>query len=73
MEVVNLLVDWPGCQPDIGRVKPYILMQDWRSKHPDIVELMRSSRYSQLQFSIELIRQLAGIERKSTVPLYTIP
>ena len=36
-------------------------MQDWRAKHLDIPELQRKGRYNQLSFTIELIRELAGI------------
>ena len=58
---------------DIGRVNAYILLQDWRAKNPDIVELHRKKRYNQLDFSIELIRQLSGIGKEHPVPLYTVP
>ena len=36
-------------------------------------ELQRKKRYNQLDFSIELIRQLSGIEKEHNVPLYTVP
>ena len=58
---------------DIGRVNAYILMQDWRLKNPGMPELQRKKRYNQLDFSIELIRQLSGIEKEHNVPLYTVP
>ena len=35
-------------------------------------KLQRKKCYNQLYFSIELIRQLSGIEKKHPVPLYTV-
>ena len=58
---------------DIARVNSYIMMQDWRAKNPDIPELQRLGRYNQLQFTIELIRQLAGVNDDAPVPLYSVP
>ena len=58
---------------DIARVNSYILMQDWRAKHLDIPELQRKGRYNQLSFTIELIRELAGITDYAIVPIYSVP
>ncbi|XP_055885721.1 piggyBac transposable element-derived protein 4-like [Biomphalaria glabrata] len=53
---------------DIARVNSYILFQDWRKQNPDIEELNRSPYYSQLDFTIELIRELANIDDYDPVP-----
>ncbi|KAI8780061.1 piggyBac transposable element-derived protein 3 [Biomphalaria glabrata] len=53
---------------DITRVNSYILFQDWRKQNPDIEELHRSPYYSQLDFTIELIRELANIDDYDPVP-----
>ena len=37
----------------------FILFEDFRKKHADIPELQRPDRYGQLDFTTELIRQLA--------------
>ena len=55
---------------DIARVNSYILFQDWRSRNTDIPELKRSSRYAQLDFTLELIKQLAGLTNDSNVPIH---
>ena len=42
-------------------------------KNPDMVELHQKKRYIQLDFSIQLIRQLGGIKKEHAAPLYTVP
>ena len=48
-------------------------MQDWRAKHLDMPELQRKGRYNQLSFTIELIRELAGITDYAIVTIYSVP
>ena len=48
-------------------------MQDWRAKHLDIPELQRKGQYNQLSFTIELIRELAGITDYAIAPIYSVP
>ena len=40
----------------------FILFEDFRKKHADIPELQRPDRYGQLDFTTELIRQLADLD-----------
>ena len=47
----------------------FILFEDFRKKHADIPELQRPDRYGQLDFTTELIRQLAGLDVHADVPL----
>ena len=47
---------------DIARVNAFILFEDFRKKHADIPELQRPDRYGQLDFTTELIRQLAHLD-----------
>ena len=54
---------------DIGRVNAFILFEDFRKKHPDIPKLQRPNRYGQLDFTEELIRQLADLDVHADVPL----
>ena len=54
---------------DISRVNSYILFNDWRSKNKDVLELRRPNRYTQLDFTEELIRDLAKIALYAQVPV----
>ena len=54
---------------DITRVNAFILFEDFRKKHADIPELQRPDRYGQLDFTTELIRQLADLDVHADVPL----
>ena len=55
---------------DIARVNAFILFEDFRKKHADIIpELQRPDRYGQLDFTTELIRQLADLDVHADVPL----
>ena len=54
---------------DIGCVNAFILFEDFKKKHADIPELQRPDRYGQLDFTTELIRQLADLEVHADVPL----
>ena len=54
---------------DIARVNSYILFNEFRKRNPDVPELQRPSHYSQLDFTLELIKQLAGIEDDECVPI----
>ena len=54
---------------DIARVNSYILFQEFRAKNQDIPELKRSAYYNQLDFTIELIRQLGGLLEDEEVPV----
>ena len=48
---------------DIARVNAFILFEGFRKKHADIIpELQRPDRYGQLDFTTELIRQLADLD-----------
>ena len=47
----------------------FILFEDFRKKHADTPELQRPDRYGQLDFTTELIRQLAGLDVQADVPL----
>jgi hypothetical protein len=58
---------------DIARVNSYILFQDWRKQNPDLEILNRSKSFSQLDFTIELIRQLANIDDFAQAPTATRP
>ena len=46
----------------------FILFEDFRKKHADIPELQRPDRYGQLDFTTELIRQLADLDVHADVP-----
>ena len=46
-----------------------ILFVDFRKKHADIQELQRPDRYGQLDFTTDLIRQLADLDVHADVPL----
>ena len=54
---------------DIACVNAFILFEDFRKKHADIPELQRPDRYGQLDFTTELIRQLADLDVHADVPL----
>ena len=55
---------------DTARVNyAFILFEDFRKKHADIPELQRPDRYGQLDFTTELIRQLADLDVRADVPL----
>ena len=54
---------------DIARVNAFILFEDFRKKHRDVPELQRPNRYGQLDFTEELIRQLADLDDHADVPL----
>ena len=54
---------------DIARVNAFILFEDFRKKHADRPELQRPDRYGQLDFTTELIRQLADLDVHADVPL----
>ena len=58
---------------DIARVNSYILFNDWRSKNQDVEGLKRPNRYTQLDFTEELIRELAEIKLYSKVPTASMP
>ena len=47
----------------------FILFEDFRKKHRDEPELQRPYRYGQLDFTKELIRQLADLDVHADVPL----
>ena len=47
----------------------FIVCEDFRKKHADILELQRRERYGQLDFTTELIRQLADLDVHADVPL----
>ena len=55
---------------DIARVNSFILFQDWRKNNDSIGELQCSDSYSQLEFSVELMKQLAGIKNDVQIPIY---
>ena len=55
---------------DIARVISYILINEFRKRNPEIKELHRPVSYSQSDFTLELIRQLAGIEENEEVPVF---
>ena len=54
---------------DIARVNAFILFGDFRKKHADIPELQRPDRCGQLDFTTDLIRQLADLDVYADVPL----
>ena len=45
------------------------MFEDFRKKHADIPELQRPDRYGQLDFTTELIMQLADLDVRADVPL----
>ena len=47
----------------------FILFEDFRKKQADIPELQRPDRYGQLNFTTELIMQLADLDVHADVPL----
>jgi hypothetical protein len=53
---------------DIARVNSYILYQDFRQKNIDIPGLKKSKRYGQLDFTEELVRQLAQLGKTEEIP-----
>jgi len=55
---------------DIARVNSFIMFQEFRRKNSDISELHRPIKYGQLDFTVELIKQLGEIEDNDPVPLY---
>ena len=55
---------------DIARVNSYILFKDWAEKNPDIEELKRPKTYNQLDFTMELIREMGGVTDDQEVPLF---
>ena len=58
---------------DICRVNSFVLFKTWQAANPDIPELVRSKKYSQLEFTEELIRELANVEHDDPVPLLSSP
>ena len=56
---------------DIARVNSYILFQDWHKRNSTMDDLKRQARYAQLDFTIELIKQLGKITDHSNISLYT--
>lgn len=56
---------------DIARVNAYILFNDFRAKNPDIQELSRPKSYNQLDFTLELIKELGGVDDDANTPLFT--
>jgi len=50
-------------------VNAFILFEDYGKKHADMPELQRHDRYGQLDFTTELIRQLADLDVHGSVPL----
>ena len=47
----------------------FIFFEDFGKKHADIPELQRHDRCGQLDFTTELIRQLADLDVHANVPL----
>ena len=47
----------------------FVLFQDFRKKHADIPELQRPNRHGQLDFTTELISQLADFGVRADVPI----
>ena len=54
---------------DIAKVNSFILFNNWRAQNPDVEILKRSRRFTQLDFTEELIRQLGGIDLYSEPPV----
>ena len=54
---------------DIARVNSYILFNEFRQKYPNNPDLKRPANYNQLDFTMELTRQLAGIEDYEEIPV----
>ena len=54
---------------DVARVNSYILFNDFRKKNKDIVELQRPKSYSQLDFTVELIKEMGKVSDNEAVPL----
>ena len=50
-------------------MKAFVLFEGFRKKHQDIPELQRPHKYGQLDFTEELIRQLADPDVHADVPL----
>ena len=57
---------------DIAKVNAYILFQEWRKLNPDIAELQRPARYGQLEFTVELMKQLANLSDSERIPTYEV-
>ena len=55
---------------DIARVNAFIMFNQFRKLNPDIPEVQRKSRYSQLDFTVELIKELGDLNPHVKVPLY---
>lgn len=56
---------------DIAKVNSFILFQEFRKKHSNIPELQRPNSYSQLDFTLDLIKELGDISDECRVPLYS--
>ena len=54
---------------NIARVNSYILFNECRQKYLDNPDLKRPANYNQLYFTMELTRQLAGIEDDEGIPV----
>ena len=54
---------------DIAKVNSFILFNNWRAQNPDVEILKRTRRFTQLDFTEELIRQLGGIDLYSEPPV----
>lgn len=57
---------------DIARVNSFILFQNFREQNQDIPELKRKKRYSQLEFTEELIRGLAQLSLHDEIPSFNV-
>lgn len=57
---------------DIARVNSYIMFQEFRSldKNENVKALERPKSYAQLEFTLELIRELSNISKNMKVPLF---
>ena len=58
---------------DVAQMNSFIMFRDWTEKHPDVPELQRPKSFSQLDFTLELIKQLGVTTQDTLVPLYIMP
>ena len=57
---------------DIAKVNAYIIFQEWRKLNPNIAELQRPARYGELEFTVELMKQLANLSDSERIPTYEV-
>ena len=55
---------------DAVRVNSFVLFNVLRAKYLDIAKLQRPKTYNQLDFTVELIKEIVGVQKDQDVPLF---